>query len=355
MVNLSKKSSSFDLNDLTDEELLEKRVCELSVQVNNTILEDWIRSLYDELAAKQLLFRPVCYLADEWFVPTGATSIGIPFYLAHPRLIQLEKKMMLEVEGGTEKEFRKLIRHEAGHALYYAYGLQKEKQLVRIFGPSSDETPATYRPKTYSKNFVRHLPNWYAQCDADEDFAETFAVWCDPESRWKEVYAGWGALKKLEYVDALMNSLQNREPVLSRPLRDCSAHRIKARLKTYYQRRKKECEEDYPDFYDPDLKKIFSSDEACQKNMPAHVFMARNQKIMIDKIALWTGDKKYNISRLLKKLQQRCKDLSLYLSKNGEDTFITDTRVADTRIDVAAYLTSMITHHQLTGRFKRTV
>ena len=52
-----------------------------------------------------------------------------------------------------------------------------------------------------------HLEQWYAQSHPDEDFAETFAVWLAPDSHWRERYAGWPVLRKLEYVvaDAVHN------------------------------------------------------------------------------------------------------------------------------------------------------
>jgi hypothetical protein len=55
-------------------------------------------------------------LADEWLTPDGMPIIGIPFFLAHPKLTALEKKMMLEAEGEKESWCMKLLRHEAGHA-----------------------------------------------------------------------------------------------------------------------------------------------------------------------------------------------------------------------------------------------
>ena len=59
-------------------------------------------SSISELEARGLPFRPDCYLGDEWFSPEGSPVIAIPFYLAHPRLKQLELHQMLEVEGGTQ-------------------------------------------------------------------------------------------------------------------------------------------------------------------------------------------------------------------------------------------------------------
>ena len=55
-----------------------------------------------------------------------------------------------------------------------------------------------------------NLANWYAQSHPIEDFAETFAVWLRPGSRWRSRYADWPALRKLEYVDALMQEVDEQ-------------------------------------------------------------------------------------------------------------------------------------------------
>lgn len=334
-----------DLSELKDDELLGVRICELPIKLEDSDLQARIESLYTELEQKEILFRPVCYLADEWFVPTDATCIAVPFYLSHNRLIQLEKKMMLEAEGETSEAFQKLLRHEAGHALTYAYNLKNNKKIRSLFGPSSEETPATYRPKPYSRNFVRHLPNWYAQCDPDEDFAETFAVWLDPTSNWKENYTGWKAFKKLMAVDEIMAELKGKKPEITRNDKACDARKLKSTLAHYYQRKKKESIEEYPEFYDPDLKKIFSNDTEFNSGELAERWMTKNKKILLNKIAFWTGDKKYNCDQLLKKLMMRCKTLELHVSKSESESLM----------DVTAYLTSLMTNHLLTGKYKRTV
>ena len=56
-----------------------------------------------------------------------------------------------------------------------------------------------------------HLDSWYAQSHPDEDFAETFAVWLNPQSDWRSRYADWPALKKLEYMDALMRDVADKK------------------------------------------------------------------------------------------------------------------------------------------------
>src|SRR5216110_1480877 len=133
--------------NLTDEELLEKRISQLGLKLEATELQPLIQQLYQELSQKGLTFQPPCHIGDEWFVPVGIPAIFIPFFLVHDRLRALERTMMLEVEGGTKDWFMKLIRHEAAHAYNYAYHLPRNQKWAQIFGQTSNvQTPDSYRP-----------------------------------------------------------------------------------------------------------------------------------------------------------------------------------------------------------------
>ncbi len=141
--------------------------------------------------------------SEEWFTPDGVPGFAIPFYLAHPRLMKLERRQMLEVEGGTERECLRIMRHEAGHAIDNAFRFRNATDAGdSSSGVSTRAYPDSYQPDPTSRDFVLHLGAWYAQAHPAEDFAETFAVWlATHETRWRRRYAGWDALAKLEYVD----------------------------------------------------------------------------------------------------------------------------------------------------------
>src|SRR5687768_765927 len=111
-----------DWPDLDDEALLDIRMSDLPLAVEGTLGERTAQ-LRSELDARGLRFPLNFYIADEWFTPDGATSIAIPFYLAHPRLERLEETQMFEVEGGEREWFMRILRHEAGHAIDNAFKL----------------------------------------------------------------------------------------------------------------------------------------------------------------------------------------------------------------------------------------
>jgi hypothetical protein len=332
---------------LKDDELLKWRICDLDARIPGSELEGRVAQLYEELAARGLPFRPDCYLGDEWFSPAGVPAIAIPFYLAHPRLKSLELHQMLEVEGGTPEECQKLLRHECGHAIDHAYRFSSREGWSGVFGsPETEYAPETYQPRPYSKSFVRHLPNWYAQAHPDEDFAETFAVWLSmtPDA-WRQQYRGWKAIEKLEFVHSLMEEAKTIRPKVRRGRRISEARKLQRTLSRYYMERRKLYAEDFPDFYDADLRAIFGNGQPNWES--AARAMRKNRRMLVSSIVRWTGQHKYTVDMLVRKLIDRCQQLGLTTPPPPES--------ARTSFELAAYLASMVTNHLHTGRFKRSV
>jgi hypothetical protein len=330
---------------LKDDELLLHRICDLGLTIAGSELEPRIATLYGELDARGLTLHPPCYLGDEWFSPVPTPAIAIPFYLAHPRLKALELHQMLEVEGGTPEWCAKLLRHECGHAFDHAYRFSARRKWRQIFGsPDATYTPEHYRPRPYSKSFVRHLPNWYAQAHPEEDFAETFAVWLalTPED-WKRRYRGWKALEKLEYTDALMREAQKKPPAVTGGPRWSDVSKLKRTLSRHYAARRKLWAEEYPDFYDADLRVIFGKAPAGAET--AARFMWRHRKAIVSSVVQWTGERKYTVDALVRKLEHRCASLALHAPHNESSLLL----------EIGAYLSAIVTNHLHTGRFKRSV
>ena len=326
---------------LSDHELLEHRIAKLGLRLDGTPIEPLIRQLYDELSARGLVFHPPCHVGDEWFVPVGIAAIFVPFFLVHERLRALEKTMMLEVEGGTAESFMKLIRHEAAHAYAYAYALPRKKKWRQIFGPTSrEETPEFYRPRPFSRGYVVHLDDWYAQAHPDEDFAETFAVWLTPGLDWRARYRGWKALAKLEYVDELMRSLAGQPPAPVPEYRVADYDCLNLKLKTYYARKRKLFADTYPDFYDADLRQLF----AAPGGIKASAYLHLRRRRLMNSVCQWTNEKKFRVNKLLARLIARCDALGLHVHNDDPQQ---DFRVT-------AFLTTLVMNHLFTGKFKRT-
>jgi hypothetical protein len=301
---------------LPDEQLLDVRMADLGVTIEASALAQRIADLHTELEARQIVFRPHYWLSDEWFTPDGVGGIAIPFYLAHPRLEKLEESQMLEVEGGDYDWCMKILRHEAGHAVDNAFQLQRRRTRLKLFGPSSTPYPEYYTPKPYSKSFVLHLDSWYSQSHPDEDFAETFAVWLKPGSHWRERYHDWPALKKLEYMDRVMRGLAEQAPVRVSRRRVDPLSSLKRTLRQHYKRKREHYGYEYPNFYDRDLRRLFSAAaDATRGSMTAARFLGRIRKDVCRKVARWTGEYQYTIDRVFDDMITRCRELSLRLTQ----------------------------------------
>ena len=326
----------------SNEQLLDLPMRQLGVTLDGAFLSAQIQQLYAELDARQLRFRPHVWLSNEWFTPDGVPGIAVPFYLAHPRLAKLELDQMLEVEGGTPEWCMRILRHEAGHAMENAYRLRRLRSRQQVFGRSSEPYPRYYRPRPYSRSFVRHLDVWYAQSHPDEDFAETFAVWLTPDSTWADRYKGWPVLKKLQYVDGLMEGLAAVPPKVVTHEEIDPLPELKKTLREHYARKRTHYGTERPSLYDPDLKRLFSDAPVHADKPSAATFLNRFRKEVRRKVAAWTGEYQYTIDQVLEDMIQRCRQLHLRLPLAEEQA----------KLDFTILLTVHTMNYLRSGRHK---
>jgi hypothetical protein len=299
----------------SDERLLALRFRDLGLRIERTDIERRVRRLYAELEYRGLRFRPHVWLSTEWFSPDGVPGIAIPFYLANPRLMKLEARQMLEVEGGSGPSCMRILRHEAGHAIDTAYRLHFKKSWRETFGPYSRTYPQYYRPKPNSRNFVVHLDAWYAQAHPAEDFAETFAVWLTPRSRWRHRYRDWPkAMRKLEYVDELMQEVCGGPQRIKSRIKVEPLSRLGQTLGQHYRKKRRRYETSWPNLYDRDLRKLFSDETRYFDRPTAASFLRGVRKEIRASVALWTGAHNYTIDQVLQDMIDRCRELKLRLT-----------------------------------------
>jgi hypothetical protein len=320
--------------------VLGKKVSELGLRVEGSPVEKYVQELYGELERRGLKkFRPVCYLTDEWGFPDQQPVLGIPFYLADPKLRRLESAVdKLE----DERQIMMYMRHEAGHVFNYAYRLYTTPTWRRLFGPFFRAYRDDYRPVPFSKNFVRHIEGWYAQKHPDEDFAETFAVWLTPRSAWRRQYKGWPAMQKLRYVERVARAVADLEPIVNTGEVDITPEDISDTVEQFYQRAAEERQARIDIALDAHLGKIFLARKR-KESKPAADIVNRHNTELVDNITYWTGVRRPIIRGLVESICRTCERMKLWGEVGEEPRYL---------VEVTALATVLAMNFLTRGRFE---
>jgi hypothetical protein len=296
--------------DVERRQLLGKRISELRLEIRGSRVERLVERLHAELAARGLVFRPPVYLSDQWGCPDGTPLIGIPFYLADARLERIEAEHAGAVEG--DEEAMRYLRHEAGHAINYAFRLHEREDFAAVFGDYARPYRERYAADPLSRGYVRHILGWYAQKHPDEDFAETFAVWLTPSMDWRTEYAGWEALRKLQWMDATMGEIASLAPqVPAVSADDLPVDAMHWTVAEHYA----EAEDRIPfgdgRQFDGDLFRIFARASDAPAGEPASRFLQRHEGELVTRISYWTGEGPSAVRRLVRVLAERADALAV--------------------------------------------
>ncbi len=323
--------------------LLGRRISELGLTIRGSRIERLVESLYEELAAKSVSFRPAVYLSDQWGCPDGTPLIGVPFYLVDQRLERLESEMSAGVEDDAEA--MRYLRHECGHAVNYAFKLYERPEWRSTFGPFSKPYRDRYRADPFSREYVRHILGWYAQKHPDEDFAETFAVWLTPGLDWRRDYSGWPALAKIEYVDRVMKEVGGLTPgVLTPSYDDLPVEAMHYTIADHYAGSDERVPIADERQFDNDLRRIFVALDDAPQGEQATWFMQRHYREIVSRISYWTSESPSVVRSLIDHLARRVGELNLRVA--GLE--------AATLIELTAFGTAVVMNHRYTHTLGRT-
>ena len=316
--------------------LLGRTISELGLSIRGTRVERLVERLHAELAERGIAFHPPVYLSDQWGCPDGTPVIGVPFYLADAGLERIEAEHAGSVEG--DEEAMRYLRHEAGHAINYAFHLHARDDFPLVFGDYARPYDEHYLADPLSRDHVRHILGWYAQKHPDEDFAESFAVWLTPDLDWRTEYEGWGALAKLQWVDDRMRELGSQQPdVPALTDDDLPVEVMHWTVADHYA-------DDEPlqlgdaRQFDGDLRRIFSSEADAPLGERASNFLRRHEGEMMARVAHWTGVGPAMVRSLIRALAARAEALSLHVA--GLE--------ATTLIELTAFQTAVVMHWRST-------
>lgn len=298
---------------LPDAELLQLRFCDLKLPFEGTPLQRRLQKVYGELERRGIGFRPHMWLAEEWFSPDGVPGIAVPFYLAHPRLMRLERRMMRQVEGGNANWMMRILRHEVGHAIDTAYRLRRRARWREIFGPASLPYPEIYRARPGSRRFVQHLGDWYAQSHPTEDFAETFAVWLKPNSDWRRTYASWPAWEKLHYVAEVMQDIADRPALVRSRLQIEPLRENRRTLAQHYHDKLARMTDWRSEAADAMLLRVFARKPKRLGSARAASFLRSHRRELLSGAQQQSDADSYTLHQVLRLAVDRSDNMQLYL------------------------------------------
>lgn len=332
-------------------ELLKQRICDLDLRIEGTQLGLVVDRFKHELRDRGFIrVQPAFYLSSEWGVVEGTTAIALPFYLADERLRKVQETIGGIVEGTSDEDILRYLRHEMGHVLNYAYRLYEREEWSLLFGPMARPYTEEYRAIPFSPDYVRHLPGNYAQKHPDEDWAETFAVWMDAAVDWRVLFGdGPGALKKLEFCDRVCAEIAPRDPLVSDNSLDEDVSTIRLTLEDFYKDGGAR-EVLVPRSLDGDLRGIFAPSSMPRTAEGARMgsaaaLLKRRQDTLAVTVFRWTGVDPAVIRPILAHLVKRARDMNLTYPLAERDTVL---------IHVSAFLTTLAMNYVYKGKFIAT-
>jgi hypothetical protein len=328
------------------QKLLSTRICDLTLRPEGTLAE-CVEQVIGELRARGITFVPAYYLGeDDFWTADRAVSVNIPWYLANPMLWGLVNDHLFEY---SREEVLMYLRHEAGHAINYAFELWRRRDWTQTFGDFRRRYHDVYNPNPWSRDYVRYLHRagmyHYAQKHPDEDWAETFAVWIDPESKWRRRYRDWQvAFAKLEYVDRIVEvegacrgSPSNVRLGLRIPYTD-----MKETVAEYFDighAVDKDLMEYRKDLLDIFPRRAPRSRAAARAGFiprtsnaqSAARFIQQHQQILVDRLSRWIGDSdKRVILSFLRQLQALCTDEHMVVPESRRTEILVELTVVAT-------------------------
>jgi hypothetical protein len=218
----------------------------------------------------------------------------------------------------------RLLRHEAGHAVCYAYKLYERRDWREIFGPFHKAYSDHYLPDPFSDRHVVYGKHYYAQKHPDEDFAEAFAVWLDPRSSWKKLYAGTPALCKLLFVGDLIREIGARSPAVRGGAKDLPVEEMRFTLREYYGLTPDEWRARADAYAEEVVRRIFPLRAGTRGGITAQKFVRLHAPLLVGAISFWSGVRRSKVEMMLHALERRAALLRLAVARENQGAALVD-------------------------------
>ena len=136
-----------------------------------------------------------------------------------------------------------------------------------------------------------------------------------PRSNWRKGYRECPtALSKLGHVDELMTQINGQGARVRSRAKIEPVSRFKITLRQHYHNKRKRYGAPWPDYYDNDLRRLFSSERRFADRPTAGSFLRSIRAEIRTQVAQWTGAHPYTIDQVLQEMIERCRELKLRLA-----------------------------------------
>jgi hypothetical protein len=115
-----------------------------------------------------------------------------------------------------------------------------------------------------------------------------------------------------------MRSLRDQPPRVDNPAEIEPLRDVRMTLRQHYRNKRRHYGVDHPNFYDRDLRRLFSDAPEFASNITAAQFIARNRRALRRVVAGWTGIYQYTIDQVLEDMIARCRELKLRIAGSEE-------------------------------------
>jgi len=143
-------------------------------------------------------------------------------------------------------------------------------------------------------------------------------------------------------MDRLMRHTARTRPHIRTKREVDPLPKLRKTLREHYAKKREHYGLDHPDFYESDLRKLFSDSPAYAKNLAAARFVRRLRKEVRSTVASFTDSYQYTIDQLLETIIERCRELNLRLMESEEVT----------KIDFMVFLTVQTMNYLHSGRHR---
>ncbi|MBN2362426.1 MAG: hypothetical protein JXR83_23440 [Deltaproteobacteria bacterium] len=276
------------LNDpaVVKTELLSTRVCDLKLKLAGSMLQSCIDRAIAEVQEFGVELRPYFYLSDAYGCVQNTANIGLGFWDVSEPLREIYRDA--RGQNRDEVDLVLLLKHEIGHAFCYAHKLYQLSDFRRVFRirghffatyPDHNRFPVD----PYSVDHVNPDYDHYAQKHPDDDFAETFATFIDPDAAWRERYrARSGAMRKITFVAQLIAAYGRAAPEVEpgSGVLDLPVERIRKTVAQFLRIGRTRYLRAADGYLDDDLRRIFHNPGRRQRVALARDLLRRYRKFI---------------------------------------------------------------------------